>query len=152
MSRFATGALLASTVGFAASCTCDGRTTEDPPPDDELLEHRIAPCEAMCEVQLGECGPLPNAEITTQAQCVRECASADGNLSSGWGYQQSTKADGCIAQWQAHAECLLALTCDQQQIYWRPVEEQPPFDERACSVEWRAMTQCVHEHPCCEEK
>lgn len=131
-------------------CSCEDRPTEDAPVDG-LLDRRIGPCEALCEIVVGDCGPFPNETIRTKEDCVRECATADGDFSSGWGYQQSTEADACSSEWQAHADCLLALSCEQQKVYWRPVEEDPPKSERACYSESEAVASCVQAHPCCEE-
>lgn len=131
------------------SAACADRPANDPPPD--LLDRRIADCEALCSLQVSDCGPLPNEHVPTHDDCVRECATLEGLLSSGWGYQYSTDEDACASEWRARVDCLVGLSCEAQQLYWQPTEQDPPRSERACYDETEAMHTCVHAHPCCED-
>jgi len=141
---------LSIAIGSLAATSCSRQVSEDPPEVD-LVPHRIAPCEALCDVQLGECGPLPNEFIKDLDDCVRECATTDGDLSSGWGHQLETEQDACINEWMEHATCITDLTCEDQQIYWSPAESGPPQTERPCYEQWSRMTMCVYAHPYCED-
>ncbi|MEM9457799.1 MAG: hypothetical protein AAGF11_26710 [Myxococcota bacterium] len=143
--------VFAVSFGVAIVSSCSRNIPEDPPQEDDLLERRVDSCRALCNVQVGDCGPFPNEFIESLDQCVHECASANGDLSGGWGYQIKTEIDACASEWKEHADCIIALSCDEQRIYWRPVEEDPPQSERSCYAEWSRMMQCVVEHPCCEE-
>lgn len=151
MIRTVFAAAFLATLGHSAACTCAERTAEDPQ-DDELLERRLAGCESLCEAQAGDCGPLPNDLIKSHDDCVRECATLEGDLAGGWGYQYSTDRDECAPEWQLHTQCVTALSCTDQQLYWKPAEQSPPPEERPCHEEWQAMTNCVYEHPCCGER
>ena len=136
---------MVAALGQTAACTCAERTAEDPP-DDGLLERRVPGCEALCSSRVSECGPPPNEIIKTQDQCVFECASVDGDISADWGYNAASGEDVCAVEWQAHTDCILALSCDAQKVYWQPVAEPPPPEERSCHAEWEAMQLCVYEN------
>lgn len=145
--------MIATVVALAqtAACTCAERTAEDPPPDPDLVAHRVAPCEGYCEVMFSECGPFPTEHIKSKDECIRECATLEGNLSAFWGYQYSTGQDACVNEWQAHVDCLAAMSCEEHKIHWSEPSAAPPKEERPCFAEWESVTQCVNTHPCCEE-
>jgi len=149
-SRWATELVLTCVIGFSASWACS-RRVDDPPETEDLLPRREADCRALCEVMVGECGPLPNDVIDSVDTCIRECATPNGDLSGGWGYQESTEADACASEWKTHAQCIIDLSCEEQRLYWQPPESPPPPSDRPCYAEWTRMTECVLAHPCCNE-
>jgi hypothetical protein len=114
--------------------------------DDDLLAHRIEPCELLCKVQTDPvCGYGPTDAYDGQEGCVRECASVSGDQSWGWGYQQTTKKDACAAEWMAHSHCVRALSCEQQRVYFSDASVPPPPEQRPCWDEWFAMSICATE-------
>lgn len=127
-------------VELLASCSCSRTIDEQGEP--ELLQHRVDDCQRFCEVRSGECGP-DSDEPWTVEECVEECATIDGALSWHWGPQADTREDACIAEWKAHSDCLLAATCDEQQIYSRPTPGDPPLEERVCWEERHARDLCA---------
>jgi hypothetical protein len=134
--------LASSGLTIVASCR---------PEREPGLEHRAESCQAWCAVAAGSCGTGPTASYDTVEECVQECTTPDGDVGWGWGYEESKKADACVAEWTAHTDCVAALTCAQQQVYFSSVTQDPPVEERGCYAEWDAMFDCVREHPCCEE-
>jgi len=127
-------------IELLAPCSCSRTIDERDGPD--LLEHRVEGCEQFCEVRSSECGPNAD-EPWTVDECVEECATIDGALSWHWGPQSGTQEDACIVEWRAHADCLVAATCDEQMTYWLPVPGDPPLEERVCWEERRARDLCA---------
>lgn len=119
----------------------DGESGSD---DVDLFEHRVEPCQRWCEIEISpECGIGQTPAYEDLEGCIRECATADGLRSSGWGYQPTTMQDVCVGQWADHYECVASLDCDAQRFYFRGSgDDLPPQEERPCWAEWREMMDC----------
>lgn len=118
--------------------------------DPEFIQHRLQSCEAWCRVQADPvCGYGPSEAYENESGCVRECATADGALAWGWGYQEKTETDACVSEWKAVSACVLALPCEEQHAYFADASTPPPPDQRPCWAEWTAMSTCTIDHPCC---
>jgi hypothetical protein len=113
----------------------------------ELIEHRIEPCKKWCDLETDpNCGMGPTPGYEDYDGCVEECATVDGTRSAGWGYQADTQQDACTPEWQAHYQCVDALTCTDRRFYFHGNDgDFPPQDERPCWNEWRAMWNCESE-------
>ena len=148
--RGSAGVLAAVLFSFVVACSCS-RQVHDSPDDVALLDRRVSDCTALCEIQVGECGAPPNPIIPDVQTCVRECATVDGDLSGGWGYQQASGRDECAPEWKEHAACVVALSCADQKMYWQPAEQDPPAAQRPCYDETLQRSVCVSNHPCCDE-
>lgn len=119
----------------------------------ELIQHRVQPCEAWCNVQADPvCGYGPTEAYDDESGCVRECATAEGVVGWGWGYQEKTKEDACASEWKALSACVLALSCEQQHGYFADASVPPPPEERPCWDQWTAMSTCTVNNPCCSER
>ena len=140
----------ACSLSMAMSCNCNRQITETDDPD--ILERREPHCRDLCEVQVSECGVGVNEVIDSIDTCVHECAILEGTLVGGWGYVVRSDTDECAQEWIAHKECVLALSCEDQQLYFLPTEVEPHPKQRPCFDEQRTMLLCSASHPCCEEQ
>lgn len=133
-------AAVALWVGLASSCS---RTIEEDDPP-VLVEHRIEPCRQWCEPMLSrECGrvdePRPYATID---ECIETCAAAEPG---GWDWgRQEDGTDACAEEWFLVADCMDALTCEEQRSYFRRpwgTEDYP------CKEELDARSHCFESTP-----
>ncbi|MBL4688550.1 MAG: hypothetical protein JKY37_28430 [Nannocystaceae bacterium] len=137
-------------LSVAMSCNCDRQITETDDPD--ILERREPHCRDLCEVQVSECGVGVNEVIDSIDTCVHERAILEGTLVSGWGYVVRSDTDECAQEWIAWKDCVVELSCEQQQLYFRPAEADPPHAQRPCFDELQKRSTCSGANPCCEEQ
>jgi hypothetical protein len=140
-SRFAVAAVV---ILFPTACS---RTIdeEDPP---TLVESRLEPCRARCEVQLHpECGARPEDHpFRTVDECVESCADIRGGWS--WALQEDG-TDACAEEWVAAADCIVALTCEEQHEYFTRI---PVTDlVYPCQEETEAKMRCFRSTPSLEK-
>jgi hypothetical protein len=110
-----------TTERVSVALVCLAATACGPKPKEEkdLIQRRVEPCRQWCEVQVdAECGSGPTLAFDDVEGCIDECATPDGNLSAGWGYQADTKKDACVPEWNAHRACVAALSCGDRQLYF----------------------------------
>jgi len=120
-----------------------GRTIEEEEPP-ELVEHRIEPCRMWCSAQLHpECGARPgDRAYSTVDECVESCAIADPN---GWGWaRQEDGTDACAQEWFTKAECMGALSCEEQRSFFQRVSNDWDFP---CRDEIEAKQRCFYSTP-----
>lgn len=133
------GVLVAiGTASLLSACQCK---LDEP----DLIEHRMAGCERMCEVYTDpECGSASNPEVRVPDfdTCVKECATSDGDFSSRWGYVNDSGDDLCIAEFHAYVDCLHNLACEDQQVYFSDEGHISP-ETRPCFVEDRSALDCA---------
>ncbi len=140
MKTIAATLVAVATASWLAAC---GRKVNQP----DLIEHRVATCEKMCKVYADpDCGTATNPSTRKWefADCVEECATLDGVISTRWGYLDSTKQDLCIAEFHAYVDCLAGLTCEDQRIYFSDEGHLTP-ETRPCFPEDDAALGCVLE-------
>lgn len=119
-----------------------GRTIEEEEPP-ELVEHRVEPCRTRCSAQLDpECGArAEDRAFRTVDECVDSCAAAEP---SGWGWaRQEDGTDACKEEWFVMADCMGALSCEDQRSYFQRVSSDwdYPCKEEITAKErcWRSM-------------
>jgi hypothetical protein len=96
---------------------CNRTIAEDEP--RELVEHRIEPCRKWCEPMLSdECGrAADDRPFVTVDDCVEACAAAEPG---GWWWgRQEDGTDACAEEWFVVADCMDALTCEEQRSFFR---------------------------------
>jgi hypothetical protein len=126
-----------------ASTACGPKPKEENP---DIIQSRVAPCREWCKVQADpECGVGPTPAYDDLEGCVDECATPDGDVSSGWGYQAATKRDACAAEWTARKDCLVALSCETQKFLFSEEYLQSPEEDRPCWQEFITMSECAYE-------
>lgn len=133
---------VAATLGVLVGAACNSKIEDKP----ELIEDRIAGCEKLCRVMADPvCGTpaSPNVRHWEMQECVEECATADGDISGGWGYEPSTGEDACTAEWHKQTDCIAALSCEDQRLYYSGEATLRPEDEQPCYSEVRAMLDCA---------
>lgn len=141
---------LLATIPIAALVTvaCGPRIIEEH--EVELIESRVDPCIDWCTLETDEaCGMGETPAYEGFDECVEECATVGGMRSAGWGYQLSTDRDLCVPEWQAHYECVAALSCTDQLLYFTghpdgegPDEDRVRPEDRACFDVWNTMSRC----------
>lgn len=135
-------------VVAAMSIAC-GRTIEEEAPR-ELVEHRMEPCRTWCSAQLSpECGAnLEDQAFGTVDECVEDCAAVEPG---GWEWaRQEDGNDACAQEWFAVADCMDALTCEEQRSYFTRV---PASDlDYPCKDELTAKRGCFNSTPSLEKE
>ena len=133
-----TARLLAAVV-VLVSWSC-GRTIEEEAPR-ELVEHRIEPCRKWCSAQHSpECGAEPGTmAFDTAEECLQDCAAVEPEYGWEWA-RQADGTDACAEEWTAAAECMDALTCEEQRAFFR---RPGTSDEYACKAELDATRRCA---------
>jgi hypothetical protein len=117
--------------------------------EPELVEHRIRPCTQVCTAMLSpECGGNPEDLIPGQTveECVEDCASAEP---TGWQWApQEDGTDACAEEWIAKAECIDALSCEDQHRFFT---RRPAVDtDWPCKPEHDAALTCFYSTPSLE--
>lgn len=135
-------AIGASLALLSAGC---GRVIEEEEPP-ELIEHRVEPCRTWCSAQLDpECGAIiEDQEFRAVEDCVEDCASS---LRWGWA-QQEDGTDACAEEWFAMADCMGALSCEEQQSYFRRVSSDWDYP---CKEEIMSKIDCWNSTPSIEK-
>lgn len=141
--------LLGPTAALAAamaSWSC-GRTIEEEEPR-ELVEHRIEPCRKWCSAQHSpECGRVDEPQPFESAEeCTEDCAALDTVYGWDWA-RQADGTDTCAAEWVVMADCMDALTCEEQRAFFRRLGTS---DEYPCKVEISAKQDCFYSTPSLE--
>ena len=111
----AAAAMVTAAMLLPSACS---RTIEEEEPR-ELVEHRIEPCRKWCEPMLSpECGIRPEEVFgRTVEGCVEDCAAAEPG---GWEWgRQADGTDSCAEEWFVKADCMDALTCEEQLDFFR---------------------------------
>lgn len=136
------GAAVVLVVSIGAGCH---RTVEDEPP---LVESRIGPCTIVCESVMSECGPnwedpgwggkKPPKSLEA---CVQGCAGDDPGDPSFWA-PQPDGTDACAPEWNAKADCLAELSCEEQIRFWN----DPRTGDYPCKATNEAVFPCWSEH------
>lgn len=148
--RQAIGLLTTITIATTIAVACGPEVTEES--EVELVESRVEPCTDWCTLETDEtCGMGETPAYEDFDDCVEECATVGGMRSAGWGYQRSTDRDLCVSEWQAHYECVAALSCTDQLIYFTghpdgegPDEDRVRPEDLPCIDAWRAMSLCEY--------
>jgi len=141
------GALAMGAVVVLLSGGC-GRTIEDEDPP-ELVEHRVEPCRTWCSAQLDlECGARPgDRAFRTVDECVESCAAAEPG---GWEWaRQEDGTDACAEEWFVMAECMGALTCEDQRSFFQRVSSDWDYP---CKEEIKAKQRCWNSTPSTEKE
>lgn len=130
------------TVPTACSRTID----EDPPPI--LVESRLEPCRARCEIQLHpECGARPEDHpFRSVDECVESCADVRGGW---WWARQEDGTDACAEEWIAATDCLVSLTCEEQHEFFTNIPAIDP--DYPCKDESDAKMRCFDSTPSLEK-
>lgn len=137
----AVGALAATVIALTFGCS---RRLE--PTKEDLIEHRVQPCSQWCEIHTSrECG-RPVEVWDDVDDCVRECATHDGDASFGWGYQ-SDGTDACAAEWTEMSTCASHLTCEDQRVFFSEDYGALAESERPCWEPFDTMVECQNAHP-----
>jgi len=122
-----------------------GRTIEDDEPP-ELVEHRIEPCRQWCTPYMSpQCGARPeDYSFRSVDECVEDCAAAEPD--GGWEWAlQADGTDACADEWFIVAECVDALTCEEQRDLFMTI---PAIDhEWPCKSELDARAACFYSTP-----
>jgi hypothetical protein len=128
-------------VGLAWSC---GRTIEEEEPR-ALVEHRIEPCEQWCTPMMSpECGGNPEDFVfPTVDECVEDCAAVEPVYAWPWG-RQADGTDACAEEWFAAADCIDALTCEEQRTFFR-WNDPNPNPAYPCKEELDARRRCYYD-------
>ena len=113
---------------------------------EALIEHRIAPCQEFCEIQFGECVSLSVETYDDAEECTASCATPDGAASWGWGHQKDG-TDACAAEFKAMTQCVVALSCEDQELYFSEEVHTLPDAERPCWTPFKSMADCQIAHP-----
>lgn len=111
-----------------------------------LVEHRVEPCRTWCEPMLSpECGrAADDRPFSNVDDCIVACAAAEPG---GWAWgRQADGTDSCAEEWFAAANCMDALTCEEQRSFFRrtTLSYPPGF---ACTDELDAKTHCFYSTP-----
>ena len=140
--RFAIAATVAA-MAIPLPTACSRTIDEDAPP--ELIEHRIEPCRKLCEPFMSEgCGAKPEDRgVRTLDECMVECA-APGSGNFEWA-RQADGTDACAEEGFAVADCVDALSCEEQRELFRGIHLLEP--DYSCKEEFHARTVCFHSTP-----
>jgi hypothetical protein len=129
-------------VVAALSWGCSRTIEEDKP--RELVEHRLEPCRQWCTPMLSsECGARPeDRAFRTVDECVESCADVKG----GWEWaRQEDGTDACAEEWFMAADCMDALSCEEQRDYFWTL---PATDhDYPCKAELDAKRHCFYSTP-----
>ena len=140
-----TGIVAASIAMLGGGC---GPAVDEPDPPIVRAEHRVEPCRTVCSSILdSECGSTthPRQPIFESVDaCIDQCADVDGGWY--WG-PQPDGTDICESDWLEFAECLQALSCEDQRLHW----DAPPSSDYPCKVEEREHVECGVDHPTPQE-
>lgn len=141
--RFTVAVAVAISFSTACSRTID---EEDPP---SLVESRLEPCRARCEIQLHpECGARPEDHpFRTVDECVESCADVRGGW---WWALQGDGTDACAEEWIAAADCLVALSCEEQHEFFTNIPALDP--DYPCKEESDAKMRCFDSTPSLEKE
>ena len=126
---------------------CSRAIEEEEPP--VLIEHRIEPCRKWCEPMLSaECGrAADDRPFPTVDACVETCAAAEPG---GWEWaRQADGTDACAEEWFVVADCMDALTCEEQRFFFR--EKTPGLEDYPCKEELDARRHCFNSTPSLEK-
>jgi hypothetical protein len=134
-------AVAAVAISFPTACS---RTIdeEDPP---ELIEHRIEPCRKLCEPFMSdECGAKPEDRgFRTLDECMVDCA-APGSGNFQWARQEDG-TDACAEEGFAVADCVDALSCEEQRHLFTGIHLLEP--DYPCKEVYHARTVCFDSTP-----
>lgn len=110
----------------------------DAPEKREQVEHRIAPCQVVCDSMFDpECGARelsPGLEFEDADECAEMCA--DPKVSGNWA--RVDDVDMCKSEYEAFAACLDTATCAEQSEHWNA----DVFDEFPCKDVAYALGNC----------
>lgn len=120
-----------------------GPKVVEPEEPVHLVEHRIAPCRAVCESRMDpECGNLTHPQFPVYDSldvCIERCA----NEEAGWYWgRQEDGTDACVAEWDSYAACLSSLSCEGSLAHWG----SPPTSEFPCKQELTEHLQCGYDN------
>jgi hypothetical protein len=135
-------AALLAAVAIVSSASCSRAIEEDEP--RELVEHRIEPCRRFCSAMHSpECGRIDEPQPFRSAEeCAEDCAAVDDNEWE-WG-RRTDGTDACTEEWFELADCMDALTCEEQRAHFR----RPPGTlDFPCKEEFDAKGRCFRTTP-----
>jgi len=138
---------LLTTIAVALASWSCGPTIEEPP-TIELVEHRIEPCEQWCSAQLDpECGAIIEEQAFRSAdECVQDCAAVEPVYAWNWG-RRADGTDACAEEWIASAECMDALSCEEQRAFFR---REGTSNDYPCKHELDEKRHCFNSEPSLE--
>ena len=118
---------LLTTIAVALASWSCGPTIEEQP-TIELVEHRIEPCEQWCSAQLDpECGAIIEEQAFRSAdECAQDCAAVEPVYAWTWA-RRDDGTDACAEEWFAAADCIDALSCDEQRAFFRRPGGTPEY-------------------------
>jgi len=127
-------------IVLVAASSC-GPTIEEQP-IIELVEHRIEPCEQWCSAQLDpECGAIIEEQAFRSAEeCAQDCAAVEPVYAWDWA-RLPDGTDACAEEWFASADCMDALSCEEQRAFFRRVGTS---NEYPCKDELDAKSDCFY--------
>lgn len=139
-------AVVVAAIAIAVPIACSRTIDEDPPPT--LVESRLEPCRARCEIQLHpECGARPEDHpFRTVDECVESCADIRGGW---WWARQEDGTDACAEEWIAAVDCLVALSCEEQHELFTNIPAIEP--DYPCKAESDAKMRCFDSTPSLEK-
>ncbi len=131
---------LRAAIALVLLSSC-GRTIDDEEPR-ELVEHRIEACTQWCTPMMSpECGGNPeDLAFPTVDECVEDCAAVKPVYAWPWG-RQADGTDACANEWFAAADCIDALTCEEQRTFFRRIDPDPS-SVYPCDAELDARRRC----------
>lgn len=129
-------------VVLLAACGPERRREEEPP---EILEHRLPSCSKWCAAKF-ECGNGADGEIAfdDESSCVEYCASPTSNMVS-FSYQ-GDGVDACVPEFEAMADCVEALTCEDQGRHFGVIDPLVLLVDRPCADTVTTMLRCNVDH------
>lgn len=135
----------ASSLLLVAGVMACGPKAEPEQEKVEILEHRVPSCTQWCGAKF-ECGNGANGEIAFDDEdgCVEYCASPTSNMVS-FSYQ-GDGVDACIPEFEAMADCVDALSCEDQGRHFGVIDPQVLLVDRPCADTVTTMLQCNAEH------
>jgi hypothetical protein len=123
-------------LALAAACGPDLEPEKEKP---KRVESRVGPCTTECNSMLDpECGFVTHPRFPQYASvdaCVDQCAAEDS--AAHWGAQEDG-TDACSSEWDAYAECLSALSCDDNYSRWN----DPLTGDYPCKQENEILVNC----------
>jgi hypothetical protein len=142
-------AVAAMAVAVVLSWACS-RTIEEPEPL-EIVEHRLEPCRKWCAPFVSlECGQYPEDRPDwTVDECVEDCAALNGVYGWSWAHQEDG-TDACAQEWYAVADCVDALTCEEQHRMFTVLPTRNP--DFSCREEMDARSLCFYTTPSLERE
>lgn len=130
-------------VVLLAACGPERRPEEEPP---EILEHRLPACSKWCAAKF-ECGNHGVGEhgLEDEPSCIEACAITTSNI-VGFGYQ-GDGVDACVPEFNAYADCVEALSCEDQARHFGVIEPAVQPLDRPCGDELGTTLYCSVDHP-----